>query len=383
MKKRHATSTVVLLLIIAMVLTSVMTTIAVHRAMGVNRELFAEVRQIWEAREIIAARYVGQTDDELLTQAALAATVAALGDPWSRYLTPEAHEAHLRNALNQTQGIGISFTRDEETNDIVIVALASGAPAERAGLEVDETILTIEGYPTRDLDSEEIRQIIGTQFGYHVELEVLDISGNGRTVQVAVEEFYTNPVSYEMLEDDIGYIRIENFDANSAAEAITAFEFLINKGAVGIIFDVRRNGGGRLNELLAILDFLLPEGELFVYEDADGRERVRMSDENYFAFPMAVLIDEHSFSAAEFFAAILQEYEWAEIVGVPTTGKSRSQVTIPLSAGGAVHISTSRYFTPGRVDLYETGGVQPDHFVENDDSDVDAQLEAAKNLLQR
>ena len=382
MKKRHSTTMLISLILLAVSATLLSTMLIMRSIYGLNHPLYAETRQIQELREIIAARYVGEYDEGELTEAALAATVAALGDRWSHYMSPAAFEEQQLRAQNRRQGIGVTFTECEETGGILILEVARGSPAAYAGLVAGEIILTLEGQSTVGMDTEEIREIVHDRYGAYVTLELQGLDGSKRTVDVAVEEFFSDPVYYEMLEDKMGYIRIANFDATSGEGSIAAVESLVEAGAVGLIFDVRSNGGGRLAELLLLLDHLLPEGELFIYADASGRETVYYAQSDaYVSMPMVVLVDEHAFSAAEYFAAILQEREWAYIVGQPTTGKGRTQITIPLSGGGAVRISVSRYFTPGRVDLSETGGIVPDYPVENTDAEIDAQLNAALELL--
>jgi len=343
---------------------------------GVDSPVWSEVRQLQEAREIISHSYVGQVDEAALTELALMATVAALEDPWSWYLNQEQYEAHLNSIGNRQQGIGILLDRDEDTNEVVIIETMPGSPAEEAGLQSGDTIITLEGQPTGPLETDEVREIISANYGGTVTLEVQDVVGEMRTVIVEVREFHVNPVVFEILEDNIGYIRIANFDLTSGEETIYAIKALKKEGAEGLIFDVRNNPGGRVHELLMVLDFLLPEGEIFVFADYAGRETIHYSDADYLDMPMVVLVNEHSYSAAEFFTAILQEMDWATIVGRPTTGKGRSQIMIPLAGGGAIQLSTSRYLTPGRVDLHEAGGILPDVEVEAGD-EADLQLERA------
>jgi carboxyl-terminal processing protease len=142
-----------------------------------------------------------------------------------------------------------------------------------------------------------------------------------------------------------------------------------------------------------MLDYLLPEGEIFVSVSKDGTEKVETSDASCVEMPMAVLVNQNSYSAAEFFAAALREYDWATVVGQQTTGKGRSQITKRLSDGSALHISTKKYMTPSRVDLSEVGGITPDIEIEISDEDFtslyydqlshedDEQLQAAVNAV--
>lgn len=144
---------------------------------------------------------------------------------------------------------------------------------------------------------------------------------------------------------------------------------------------MRSNPGGLVSELTALLDYLLPSGTIFISVDKDGNETATESDSVCLDMPMAVLVNEYSYSAAEFFAAALQEYNWADIIGAQTTGKSRSQQTIELSDGSAIHVSTARYLTPMRVDLAEQGGIVPDQIVALT-SKGDAQRDAALAAVQ-
>ena len=162
-----------------------------------------------------------------------------------------------------------------------------------------------------------------------------------------------------MLEDGIGLVTIVNFDGRCAEETIAAIQALREQGAEKLIFDVRNNPGGYAHELVAVLDYLLPEGELFHMEFYTGEEEFDHSDESFLDMPMAVLVNADSFSAAEFFAAALQEYEAAVIVGGKTVGKGYFQTTIQLNDGSAVGLSVGKYYTPSGVSLQNVG-ITPD-----------------------
>jgi len=154
-------------------------------------------------------------------------------------------------------------------------------------------------------------------------------------------------------------VTIENFDDRCAAETIAAIESLLEQGVESLIFDVRNNPGGYAHELVELLDYLLPEGDLFRTVDYKGVEDVEISDAACLDIPMAVLVNGESYSAAEFFAAALQEYEAATVVGEKTTGKGHFQSTFLLSDGSAVALSIGKYYTPKGVSL-EGVGIVPD-----------------------
>ena len=162
-----------------------------------------------------------------------------------------------------------------------------------------------------------------------------------------------------MVTETVGYIKINNFNDRCAEEVLAKYEELEKEGAKAFVFDVRGNPGGYVHEMVEILDYLLPEGVLFRSEDYMGNVDEDKSDADCKTAPIAVLINGDSYSAAEFFAAALTEYEYAVTVGQPTTGKGRFQQTIPLSDGSAINLSVGKYTTPKGVDLSEVGGLKP------------------------
>lgn len=180
-----------------------------------------------------------------------------------------------------------------------------------------------------------------------------------KTFPVTRRQFETPVATGQLLEGNIGLVTIENFDQRCADETIAAIEALVEQGAEALIFDVRNNPGGFKSELVEVLDYLLPEGPLFRAEDYRGAEQVDYSDEDCLDLPMAVLVNLNSYSAAEFFAAALGEYDAAVVVGEQTYGKGYFQNTYALSDGSAVTLSVGRYYTPNGVSLAGVG-LEPD-----------------------
>ena len=162
-----------------------------------------------------------------------------------------------------------------------------------------------------------------------------------------------------MVSDDIGLVTIHNFDSRCAEETIAAIEDLLEEGAEKLIFDVRFNPGGFAHELVKVLDYLLPEGEVFHTVDYAGREQIDTSDASCLEVPMAVLVNGESYSAAEFFAVALQEYGVGIVVGEKTSGKGHFQQTYRLNDGSSVNLSVGKYFTPSGKSL-EGVGITPD-----------------------
>ena len=313
---------------------------------------------------VIQRYYVGDYDVTSVTDSALSGAVESLGDRWSYYMDSDTYEAYQDASANRYQGIGVTITQDEETGGFLIMALTKDGPAQQAGLREGDIILAVDGVNVTSGAMEDLKALIQADFGRDALVTVLREDGTQEDVAVSCEEVFSNPVSYEMLDGNVGYIRLENFRSQAGTEAIAAVETLLEQGAESFVFDVRSNPGGQVSEMVELLDYLLPEGDLFIRADKRGHEVVETSDAGCVELPMAVVVNSQSYSAAEFFAAALREYDWAIVAGEATTGKARSQVTASLWDGSAIHLSRYTYLTPGRVDLYDAGGIVPDEVVE-------------------
>lgn len=332
-----------------------------------------------EGLMLVNTRFVGEYEPVEAVDAALEGMVKGLGDRWSYYLNAEAYEAQNLRRKNQYVGIGVTVSYEREEG-LLILEVTPGSPAEEAGLLPGEVITRAEGVSLAGEGRYQGSEYIRGEAGTTAVLEVLGTGGATRTVEVRREAVATDPVSYEMLEDSVGYVKLANFYENSAQRLKKAVEDLQAQGARALVFDMRNNGGGYLTQLTEMLDFLLPEGPIFISRSRSGREKVIQSDAACVDLPMAVLVNEDTYSAAEFFAAQLQEDGAAVIVGVPTSGKGYSQQTFPLPHGGALNISTAAYFTGDGTSLIGTG-LRLDAQVEQTE-EGDAQLEAALALLQ-
>ena len=318
---------------------------------------------------IVRTRFIGDYDVGEVTDGALAGAVQSLDDHWSYYMDAETYAAYQDYSANVYQGIGVTISQDEESGGFLIVSVTKDGPAQRAGIAAGDIILAVDGESVVGGDTGDVRTLVQADYGGTAVVTVLREDGSTEDIPVSCEVVFSSPVRYEMLDGGVGYIDIDNFRDGAAAESVAAIETLVDEGASALVFDVRSNPGGQLTELVALLDYLLPEGVVFIRSDKAGHESVETSDASCVELPMAVLVNGDSYSAAEFFAAALREYEWATVVGEATTGKSRSQVTYPLADGSAVHISQFAYLTPNRVDLYETGGIVPDVEIALSDED--------------
>lgn len=318
-----------------------------------------------EVQEIIETYFIDDYAEDTLADGAASGMVDATGDEWSYYLSADEVAAYEESMANAYVGVGITITEDAEAGGMRVEEVAAGGPAEEAGIRAGDLLLAVEGEDVLTLGIDGTRNLVRGEEGTRVNMH---FSRNGTEYDVSVERrsIETPVVTGELLDGSIGYIKIDNFDERSAAETIAFVKDLIGQGAEALLFDVRFNPGGYADELVKVLDYLLPEGDLFRSVDYAGREEVDTSDASCVELPMAVLVNEDSYSAAEFFAAALQEYEWATIVGSQTYGKGNFQTAFYLSDGSMVNLSIGKYYTPGGKSLSETG-VTPDVVVDLDD----------------
>ena len=373
---RSALTTIIACVLCIAITVGVMSLMFFSRFGGVANYKMA--RKLMEVKEVIDQNYIGESDPTAMENSAAAAMVTSLGDQWSYYMTPEEYKAYLMYSANEYAGIGVTIQPETTDGGFKIVSVTAQSPAESAGLVAGDVILAVDGTDVSSKTLSEVQQLIRAKLDKTISFSIRGEDGRTRTVSVDCTVIHTDPVSFKMLENNVGYIQINNFESGCGDSAIKAIDQLLSDGAGALVFDVRNNPGGKLSELITLLDHILPEGDLFVSVDRSGKETVTKSDNVCVKVPMSVLVNANTYSAAEFFAAALREYDWATIVGENTTGKGRSQTTLLLSDGSAVHISSNKYLTPQRVDLSEQGGLVPDQTVTpGDDPEVDQQLNAA------
>lgn len=323
------------------------------------------VSKLDQLETIIDERFIEDVDMTALEDAAADAMVTATGDRWSYYIPASQYASYVEQMQNAYVGIGVTIQPSEEPAGLEVVQVTAGGPAEAAGIQVFDVIVEAEGQNCSEIGMEETRNIIRGEAGTQVQLT---INRQGETLEFTVtrEKIDVPVATYEVLDSGYGLITISNFDSKCAHETIAAIEELMEQNVKGIVFDVRFNPGGYKHELVEVLDYILPEGPLFRSETYDGKTETDTSDAGHIEIPMAVLVNGDSYSAAEFFAAALQEYDYAIVVGEKTCGKGYFQNTITLSDGSAVALSVGKYFTPNGVSLAGVG-ITPDVTVEVDE----------------
>jgi carboxyl-terminal processing protease len=319
-------------------------------------------------KALLEAYYIDIDDVDMgkVEDAAASAMVDALGDRWSYYVSAEEYAALKEQNANSYVGIGVTVQVREDGQGFDVTQVEPGGSAQAGGIQPGDVLIAAEGTSFIDADINEASKIIKGKAGTKVSVTVLR-NGEELTFTLTRQVIRTQVAAGEMLEGNIGLVSINNFNDRCAQETKAAIESLIEQGATSLIFDLRNNPGGYKHELVNILDYLLPEGDLFHSVDYSGKKETDISDAKCLQMPMAVLINKNSYSAAEFFAAALEEYNWATVVGDPTSGKGNFQYTFDLPDGSGVGLSVGKYYTPNGVSLAEQGGLVPEVLVEISD----------------
>ena len=313
-----------------------------------------------QAQWYIDKRFVGDHDPDLTRQAAERAMVDQLEDRWSSFLTPQDLERVKNNRRNSYVGVGVTVNGDDR--GLLLVKVNPDGPAGKAGLQPGEVICAVDGLAYDAENWDELMEALQGEEGTTVTVDVLDEAGEVRTVTLVRRELRSVTVRWEMLEGDIALLTISNFYTGAAKQAKACLKELQEAGARALVIDVRNDPGGYLAELAKILDLLLPEGDIIRTERYNGAVKVYTSDADCVDLPMAVLVNENTYSSAELLAAQVHEAVGAPLVGTRTCGKGYAQALYRLLDGGAINLSDTRYFTGSGVSLIGTG-VIPDPYV--------------------
>lgn len=332
------------------------------------------------AVDLVEQRFVGEYDQTELYDGALSGLADSLGDRWSYYLTAEEYAALLQRRSNSYVGVGLTYTFLEDYSGFEILEITPSGPAERAGLKPGEIVRCVNGTALTPKNFQELVDSISGEADMVVAFTVEDTAGECREVEITRAAIEQTPVEYKMLGDSIGYVRLQNFYQNSSNALQAAVEDLQSQGAKALLFDVRSNPGGYVTELTQMLDFLLPEGPIFTQRTKTGPVEVIQSDANCVELPMAVLINQDSYSAAELFAAQLRESVSAPLIGSRTCGKGYYQQAITLPGGGALNLSTGIYTTGSGLSLIGSG-LTPDVEEEDPEAQLSKALDQLRELL--
>jgi carboxyl-terminal processing protease len=262
---------------------------------------------------------------------------------------------------------------------LYVQSVTEGGPAAQAGVVSGDIITAVDGKDISGDDRYDSSSLITGEAGTQVELTLLGEDGTTRTVTCTRASLQNPSATGKLLEDNIGYVKLANFYSGAADSFQSVVDDLVAQGAESLIIDLRDDPGGYVAELTKILDYLLPEGEVFRQHPRWWFEKITKSDADCIDLPFVTIVNGDTYSAAELLSAELREFCSSPVVGEQTSGKGYSQVTFPLLNGGAMGLSTATYCTGSGHSLIGEG-ITPDVELTLSDTE-DNQLQAAIDLL--
>lgn len=322
--------------------------------------------------------YLDDYNEAEMMESAYKGYIDGLGDPYSAYMDPKEYDSFMATATGSYSGVGITFSEDENGN-YVVLEVSSGSPAEKAGIKAGDYLLTVDGneYDNIDTMAADIRGEKGTEV-------VLEYSRGKDVKKVTLvrDEINQESVDYEMMDGDIGYIRISSFIEQTGADFDKALKAVQKKGAKGLVLDLRDNGGGLVDESIDVADEFLDKGVVCYTEDKDGNTNSYDAKDGKTDIKTVVLINENSASASEILAGALKDNGFT-IVGTKSFGKGVIQSTIELQDGSALKLTIMQYLSPDKHVIHKKG-IKPDIKVKDKEkTDADEQLDKALEIVKQ
>ena len=341
-------------------------------------------------KEIIDKYYLGDVDEEKLKEGAIKGYIEGLGDPYTEYISADEMEDYLSDTMGNFVGIGIYMVKNTEKGKIQVLAPIKGSPAEKAGIQAGDLILTVDGV---DYSADEMtiasNKIKGEE-GTTVTIEVLR-GTETKKYELKREKVKVNQVEGKVLPNNIGYINFTSFDETTADDFKAKFEEINKQGIKSLIIDLRNNGGGIVDQALQIADYVADKDSVLLYEvDKNNKETVKKAKTDpIINMPIIILTNENTASASEILAGALKDLGKAKTVGTTTYGKGVIQQILKLSDGSGLKVTIEEYQTPNRSTIHKIG-IAPDEEVKLPDSvtnvlnvteSEDTQLQKAIEML--
>lgn len=324
--------------------------------------------KIQEVISIIQSKYMGDVDVNELVDGAIAGIFDSIDDNYTRYITPEEYEEMLKEGNEEYVGIGVHISQNTSTGTMVIISVMPDSPAKEAGLMSGDIVLNVDDIVvTKETYSEAVSALKGKE-GTVAKL-VIQRGEEKINKEVTRKKITSSNVESDVIDNKYGYIRVLEFENNIYNQFKEEYTKLMEEKKVeGLIIDLRNNPGGIVSETVKIADLLCGEGKIVETVYRDGSKKVYTSDaENKCTVPLVVLVNESSASASEILAGAIKDLKQGTLVGKKTYGKGIVQSIVPLNEGGAVSVTTAKYYTASGIEIHGNG-IEPN--VEVDISDV-------------
>lgn len=360
-----STLTIVLTFIIIISLSVVVVPLIKNEGSNVKAspEMAAYLERIQEAMAKIKNDYIEDVDMETLVEGAISGIANSTGDAYTRYMSEEEYQEMLNSGTEEYSGIGVHVTFDKDENAILVLGVMPDSPALEAGIKSGDVILKIDDIDvTYEKYYEAIDKLKGTpdttaNLVIRRDKEIKNISVNRKSL-------LPNNIETEVLENNIGYIKIWSFDNNIYKQFKEQYDLLRAKNISGLVIDVRNNPGGLVQDTVQILKLMLPKCDMLRLVYKNGSEKVyRCDGKNEIDIPLTVLVNSRSASASEILASAIKDSKKGAVIGTKTYGKGIVQTIESLSGYGALSITTSKYYTPSGVEIHGNG-IEPDILVE-------------------
>jgi peptidase, S41 family len=319
--------------------------------------------RIEDAIKMVKSKYIDDIDTEKLVDGAVAGIAEATGDPYTRYMDEEEYSQMLNSGTETYGGLGIHITYDTKSEGIIILGIMPDAPALDADLKIGDVILSVDGTVVSQKSFYECVDKLKGEAGSEVKL-IIKRDNDTLEKTVKREEIIPNNVESDIMDGNIGYIRIWSFDNNVYKQFKTEYEKLKSKNITGLVIDVRNNSGGLVSDTVSILKEMLPKCDIVKLVYKDESERVYKCDgKNQINIPVAVLVNSGSASASEILASAIKDSNTGVLIGTKTYGKGIVQEVQQLDGKGALSITVAKYYTASGVEIHKNG-IEPNITVE-------------------
>lgn len=331
---------------------------------------YTKAENLWN---IVKQNYYEPISDEQIEEGLYKGIFESTGDIYSGYMNPGEWEIWETSATGEFEGVGVTFQQNEEGQFIVINTIKD-TPAEKAGLLPGDILTKVDGEEYED--STQMSMAIRGESGTDVELTYLR-DGQENTITLTRTKIVNQTVESEMLDDNIGLIRITAFEMNTSEDFEAALKQMETAGVKGLVIDLRNNGGGLVDESVEIADMLLDKGTVMYTEDQHGNREYEYSEEGRTSLPYVVLVNENTASASEILSAAIQDNAGGKLVGTLTFGKGIIQTSAPLDNGTGYKLTVLQYFSPNGHKIHGVG-ITPDVEVEGEDEQLEKAIELLK-----
>ncbi len=343
-------------------------------------------KKLSKIQRIVKEKFLYEEDSDALQDGILKGYVDGLDDVYSVYYDEEETKALQESTSGEYSGVGAVLTEDATTGVVTIVEVYEDSPAEKAGLKAEDILYKVDDTEVTGMDLSEVVSYIKGDEGTDVVLTVIRGDQSDEIELTATRaKIEAHTVSYKMLEDNIGYIKVTEFDTVTSEQYTAALDDLESQGMERLIVDLRNNPGGNVSTVCDMLDRMLPEGLIVYTQDKDGNKNEAASDEeNQFTKPLVVLMNGNSASASEIYAGAIQDYGLGKIVGTQSYGKGVVQQIFDLGDGTSLKLTIADYYTPNGRNI-NGQGITPDVEVEyekdENNSEADNQLDKAIEVV--